>query len=96
LLLTLSGDETHEDRTDREEEEEEAAEKKAEAALPSDPLSWFGVLVPPALRTTQGHFVDAVEGPVGKLVGVTTDMRRIEDEVGRARGALARAGNLEE
>lgn len=55
---------------------------------PVDPLRWFGVLVPPALRSAQTSFVTAVEGPILELSTLEKDMRRQEIDIGRARKQL--------
>jgi len=50
-----------------------------------DPMHWFGILVPPALRSTQTSFVDAVEGPIPRLASLSKELRNTEIEIGRAR-----------
>ncbi|KAH4127785.1 hypothetical protein HBI25_003070 [Parastagonospora nodorum] len=50
-----------------------------------DPLRWFGILVPPALRSAQSSFVAAVEGPVPQLMDVARELRNQEIEIGRVR-----------
>jgi len=51
----------------------------------TDPLKWFGILVPPALRTAQSTFVCAVEGPIPQLATIAKDLRTQEIEIGRVR-----------
>jgi coiled-coil domain-containing protein 115 len=53
---------------------------------PKDPLYWFGILVPPALRSAQSSFVGAVD-VIPKLVSVQEEMRIMEIEIRRARKA---------
>lgn len=55
-----------------------------------DPLNWFGILVPPALRQAQGSFRLAAGDFVPKMATVVREMREVEVEVGRARKRLAR------
>ncbi|KAF2757473.1 hypothetical protein EJ05DRAFT_501008 [Pseudovirgaria hyperparasitica] len=50
-----------------------------------DPIRWFGVLVPQALRTSQSHFVQAVDDPIPKLCNILREMRILESEIGRTR-----------
>lgn len=57
----------------------------SDSAKPTDPLRWFGILVPPALRTAQSTFVAAVEGSVPQLASVARELRRQEMEIGRVR-----------
>jgi hypothetical protein len=52
---------------------------------PNDPLRWFGILVPPALRTAQSTFVGAVEGPIPQLATITRELRTQEIEIGRVK-----------
>ncbi|RDA84263.1 hypothetical protein CP532_1972 [Ophiocordyceps camponoti-leonardi (nom. inval.)] len=50
-----------------------------------DPLRWFGMSVPTALRTAQSQSVEAVEHIIPALVSVQTEMLAVEIEVRRAR-----------
>ena len=52
---------------------------------PIDPIRWFGILVPQALRNMQRSFADAVEGPVVNLVTLTKELQSLEIEIGRLR-----------
>ena len=54
----------------------------------TNPLRWFGVLIPPSLRAAQGSFTSAVEGPVPALVNVIAEMREVESQVNKLRGLL--------
>lgn len=56
-----------------------------------DPLRWFGVLTPMALRQTQGCAVEAVEQVIPKLVSVGAAMQDVEIQVRRARKKRAKA-----
>ncbi|KAK7731342.1 hypothetical protein SLS57_001278 [Botryosphaeria dothidea] len=60
----------------------------SQKARPDDPIRWFGILVPPALRSAQSTFVKTVEGPVPKLVNLAAEMRELEIEIGRTRKAI--------
>ncbi|PGH09544.1 hypothetical protein GX51_00650 [Blastomyces parvus] len=66
-------------------------EKSSTNRQSSNPLNWFGILVPPALRTAQQSFYTALEGPITTLAGVITEMREVEREVEALRGMLAAA-----
>lgn len=92
------------DREKREEEKEEDKDNKkhdtlepAEVAAatitktdPADknPISWFGLLVPPALKQTQTHFVTAVEELVPALVNADAEMKVLEAEIWEVRTKL--------
>lgn len=53
-----------------------------------DPLTWFGVLVPPALRQTQAQFVKATEEQIPELIVVNSRLKMIEREVWKLRDQL--------
>lgn len=61
-------------------------EKKKFRSL--DPITWYGILVPPALRSAQKSFMGGVEGQVPALASVVVEMRAVEREVERVRQAL--------
>ncbi|KAF1975595.1 hypothetical protein BU23DRAFT_588544 [Bimuria novae-zelandiae CBS 107.79] len=65
-------------------EKTESSESEKKAPV-KDPITWFGVLVPPALRSAQTAFVSAVEGPVGTLSKLSKELKRQEIEIGRVR-----------
>ncbi|KAI4289253.1 MAG: hypothetical protein L6R35_001491, partial [Caloplaca aegaea] len=58
----------------------------------SDPLKWFGILVPPALRACQSSFKDAVEGSIPSLANVSNEMKSLEIEIRRTRKKIRKAG----
>ncbi|KAL1959585.1 hypothetical protein VTO42DRAFT_1620 [Malbranchea cinnamomea] len=62
---------------------------KSPASASSNPLRWFGILVPPSLRAAQRFFTSAVEGPVPALVSVIAEMREVEDQIKDLRDRLA-------
>ncbi|KAL1797037.1 hypothetical protein ACET3X_005577 [Alternaria dauci] len=62
-----------------------AKEQTKSTEKPADPLRWFGILVPPALRTAQSTFISAVEGPIPQLATILKDLRTQEIEIGRIR-----------
>lgn len=79
-------------KEDSKDEQGKESEKPSESqdvikktAKSKDPIRWFGILVPPALRSTQSNFVSAVEGPVPNLATIMRDMRNQEIEIGRVR-----------
>ncbi len=64
-------------------EPEPSSSSKANKSL--DPIRWFGILVPPALRTAQSTFISAVERPIPQLATLARDLRSQEIEIGRVR-----------
>ena len=69
------------------------AEENASKAKPAvvDPIRMFGILVPPALRSAQTSFREAVNGPVLKLTEVTGELKVLEREIGRTRKSIRKA-----
>ncbi|KAJ1733319.1 hypothetical protein LPJ61_001620 [Coemansia biformis] len=63
-------------------------DKSAGGADPDDPLLWFGVLVPPALRDAQGRFKEAL----GELIRLAQLKGRLERRLAAARQAIDDAG----
>lgn len=79
--------------TPRADEGKDEAEEEKEVTKPTvvDPIRMFGILVPPALRTAQASFREAVDGPVVSLAGVTGELRALEREIGRTRKSIRKA-----
>ncbi|KAH7079300.1 hypothetical protein BKA63DRAFT_563941 [Paraphoma chrysanthemicola] len=82
--------ETNSTQTEKEEETDSNANDaksstEQSAAKARDPLRWFGILVPPALRSAQSTFTAAVEGPIPDLATIARDLRNQEIEIGRVR-----------
>lgn len=63
-----------------------AASKESTSSTTScDPLNWFGILVPSALRRTQSSFKTVAEEIVPRIATVDREMRQVEIEVRRVR-----------
>ncbi|PYH44937.1 uncharacterized protein BP01DRAFT_357287 [Aspergillus saccharolyticus JOP 1030-1] len=54
----------------------------------SDPINWYGILVPLSLRSAQKTFTEAVEGQVVKLANVVGEMRTVEKQIKQVRSAI--------
>ncbi|KAB8258184.1 hypothetical protein BDV32DRAFT_126231 [Aspergillus pseudonomiae] len=57
----------------------------------SDPIRWYGILVPPFLRSAQKSFTEAVGGPLPELASVIVEMQTVEKEVKRVREKIDQA-----
>ncbi len=53
-----------------------------------DPLKWYGILNPPALRTCQKHFTSAISSTIPNLLTTTSAMRYLEEEIWALRREL--------
>ncbi|KAE8360715.1 hypothetical protein BDV27DRAFT_134040 [Aspergillus caelatus] len=65
-----------------------SSEKKPRS---SDPIRWYGILVPPFLRSAQKSFTEAVGGPLPELASVVVEMQAVEKEVKRVRKKMDQA-----
>lgn len=80
--------------TEESDEPASASEEKGDEATKQrskDPLRWFGVLTPMALRQTQGCSVEMVEQVIPRLASVSAAMQDVEIQVRRARKKRAKA-----
>lgn len=64
-----------------------AARPKQDPAT-RDPLTWFGILVAPALRQTQAQFVKATENQIPDLLAVESRLRSTERQIWNLREQL--------
>jgi coiled-coil domain-containing protein 115 len=55
---------------------------------PKDPITWFGVLLPTALRSAQASFSQVVDGGIPKVLNVSSQLRLLEIEIGRLRKSI--------
>jgi hypothetical protein len=78
-------DQPKDEHSETKSEEKSSTDASKKTAGIVDPLRWFGILVPPALRTAQSNFITAVEGTVPQLANVTRVLRNQEIEIGRIR-----------
>lgn len=53
-----------------------------------DPITWFGILVPPALRRTQSLFIAATEHIIPKLLTIQSRMETAETSIEALRAQL--------
>lgn len=97
------GEAGEEDEGEREDEqggnEEKSEEERLETAKADrvvDPIKWFGLLVPPALRSAQGNFKEVVDGTVTKLVNTDRSMERLEIEIRRTKKRMSKLGSSRE
>ncbi|KAL9015012.1 MAG: hypothetical protein Q9173_000367 [Seirophora scorigena] len=58
----------------------------------SDPLKWFGILVPLALRACQTSFKHAVRELIPSLTNVSNEIKSLEIEIRRMRKKIRKAG----
>lgn len=66
----------------------EASKTTSKKFRSDDPIHWYGILVPPSLRTAQTSFTDAVQDQVPELAGVTIEMSVVEDRITQLRKKL--------
>ncbi|KAL4821066.1 hypothetical protein BDW67DRAFT_151948 [Aspergillus spinulosporus] len=100
--LKNAGDNDAAETTATLQDSSEASETKTEAeadAKPGsirrrprtlDPIKWFGILVPPSLRSAQKSFTEAVEGSLPGLAGIVVEMQAVEKEISELRRRMGR------
>ncbi|RVX73056.1 hypothetical protein B0A52_02182 [Exophiala mesophila] len=62
----------------------------------TDPLKWYGILTPPALRQTQSHFTTIVTSVIPKLLDATHALHTLETQIRRLREEIRTAGDFPE
>lgn len=68
-----------------------AEKPQQKTTLESDPLRWFGILIPQPLRSAQTNFSSAVDECVAAAVNSAKGMRNAEYEIRKLRKAIKRA-----
>lgn len=73
----------------------EAGSKISKPKLPleSDPLRWYGILVPQELRSAQASFLSALDESVAQAVNASRGMRDTEAEIRKLRKEIRRAAS---
>jgi len=59
----------------------------------SDPITWYGILVPPSLRSAQKSFTEAVNEHLSELANVIVEMRAFEKKIEEVRNRLNHNGS---
>jgi len=58
-----------------------------------DPIHWFGLLVPSALRASQTLFVRAVEEDIPEILRLNMELKQVEIDVRRTRKQISKLSN---
>ena len=87
-------DEGHRSEVDRESSSQQQlstnpSDTEGPVKRPNDPLIWFGILRPPALKVSQAAFQDAIS-KVPRLAALDLEMRGLEIEIRRTRKKLTK------
>ncbi|KAJ5372208.1 hypothetical protein N7517_004214 [Penicillium concentricum] len=54
----------------------------------TDPIHWYGILVPQSLRRAQDSFANAIDNQVPDLASTTVEMRALEQQISQLRARL--------
>ena len=76
---------SEESTTDSSPKESKAMRKKFRS---EDPIYWYGILVPPSLRTAQRSFTTATQSHIPELAGTVVEMRALEDRITSLRAKI--------
>jgi|ERR1700753_464852 len=74
--------------TVKEKPEKADAAASSDTQHSSDPIHWFGVLIPQPLRDAQAQFNSLVDISISRILNLTGEMRQLEIEIARARKAI--------
>ncbi|CRG82941.1 hypothetical protein PISL3812_00288 [Talaromyces islandicus] len=64
---------------------EETKPSKTKRFRSDDPISWYGILVPPSLRSAQTSFTESVNSDIPQLVSTINEIKQIESLIYRLR-----------
>lgn len=70
---------------------ETTGDKEATQKKVRDPIHWYGILVPPALRSSQGSFKSAIQDPVIKAANSAQALRHVNMEIRKMRKDIKKA-----
>ncbi|KAL6251390.1 hypothetical protein RBB50_001599 [Rhinocladiella similis] len=76
-------------------QEKDKTKVKAKA-ISKDPLRWYGILVPPALRQCQTHFHGSLSSTIPELLGTVSALQQLEVNIWEVRRALGMAEDYED
>jgi hypothetical protein len=74
-----------ENQDSKENPAEEIKPPKVKRFRSDDPISWYGILVPPSLRTAQTSFTESVNSDIPQLVTTINEIKQIESLIYRLR-----------
>lgn len=75
----------------QENESETAYDKEATKKKVRDPIHWYGILVPPSLRSSQKSFKSAIQNPVIEAANSAQALRHINMEIRKLRKDIKKA-----
>jgi hypothetical protein len=94
ILSPVSQDDSEAEEDDESTSADKKEAKEDDESKPVDPIRWYGVLVPPTLRTAQSQFVSAVEGPIPRVINLSKELRNLEIDIGRTRKTMKKLGKV--
>ncbi|KAK5094723.1 hypothetical protein LTR70_003887 [Exophiala xenobiotica] len=77
-------------------EEDSTNEREKQDPATRDPINWFGILAPSALRQSQSHFTRLVENQIPDLLSIDSNMRRVEGQIWLLREELGLTHDYEQ
>ena len=84
-----------EEEPSKEQEEQDTSESTSHQdkaqKKPRDPLHWYGILVPPALRASQKSFISAIESPLIEAANSAQALRLVAVEIRKLRKDIKKA-----
>ncbi|KAH0367788.1 hypothetical protein KCU65_g4415, partial [Aureobasidium melanogenum] len=81
----LPEEQSHENKSEKT-DDKEPAQKKVR-----DPIHWYGILVPPSLRSSQNSFKSAIQNPVIEAANSAQALRHVNMEIRKLRKDIKKA-----
>ncbi|KAG9944956.1 hypothetical protein KCU85_g7602, partial [Aureobasidium melanogenum] len=79
------------DEQSHENKPEQADDKESAQKKVRDPIHWYGILVPPSLRSSQTSFKSAIHGPVIEAANSAQALRHVNMEIRKLRKDIKKA-----
>ncbi|KAG9800875.1 hypothetical protein KCU95_g233, partial [Aureobasidium melanogenum] len=84
-------DEKRPDEQSHENKSEQADDKESAQKKVRDPIHWYGILVPPSLRSSQNSFKSAIQDPVVEAANSAQALRHVNMEIRKLRKDIKKA-----
>jgi hypothetical protein len=88
---TETSDQGQEAKSQEQESENKPEDKEKAHNKVRDPLHWYGILVPPSLRSSQKSFISAIHNPVMTAANSAQALHRIDMDIRKLRKDIKKA-----
>jgi hypothetical protein len=88
---TETSDQGQEAKSEEQGSENKSEDKEKAHNKVRDPLHWYGILVPPSLRSSQKSFISAIHNPVIDAANSAQALHRIDMDIRKLRKEIKKA-----